>query len=334
MTEKNRIIDTKKQDDIISLRPQSLDELVGQKELKENLQIFISAAKKKKTTMDHILFHGPPGLGKTTLSHIVAKELGVGFRGTSAPMIAKSGDLASIITNLQPHDVLFIDEIHRLNPAIEEVLYSAMEDFQLDLIIGEGPSARTVKIDLVPFTLIGATTRTGLLTSPLRDRFGIPMRLQFYSIEDLEKIIFRSAKVLDVVINKEASHEIAKRSRGTPRIANRLLKRVGDFAIVKSDGEITLDLAKMALKALNVDSAGLDEMDRNYLMCLIENYNGGPAGVETLSAGIAEERSTIEDVIEPYLLQQGYIQRTPRGRIVTQKTYKHLEMIKTPDSLI
>ncbi len=327
MNEKSRIIDSKKQDDVLKLRPQSLDTLIGQHELKENLQIFISASKKKNRPMDHVLFHGPPGLGKTTLAHIVAKELGVGFRGTSAPMISKSGDLAAILTNLQPMDVLFIDEIHRLNPAIEEVLYSAMEDFQLDLIIGEGPSARSVRIDLPPFTLVGATTRTGLLTSPLRDRFGIPMKLNFYPAKDLEKIIIRSAKVLEVEIEDKASHEIAKRSRGTPRIANRLLKRVSDFALVKGDGKITLDLAKMALKALHVDVGGLDEMDRNYLFCLINNYNGGPAGVETLSAGMAEERSTLEDVIEPYLLQQGYIQRTPRGRIATQKTYKHLNII-------
>ncbi len=327
MNEKSRIIDSKKQDDVLKLRPQSLDTLIGQHELKENLQIFISASKKKNRPMDHVLFHGPPGLGKTTLAHIVAKELGVGFRGTSAPMISKSGDLAAILTNLQPMDVLFIDEIHRLNPAIEEVLYSAMEDFQLDLIIGEGPSARSVRIDLPPFTLVGATTRTGLLTSPLRDRFGIPMKLNFYPAKDLEKIIIRSAKVLEVEIEEKASHEIAKRSRGTPRIANRLLKRVSDFALVKGDGKIILDLAKMALKALHVDVGGLDEMDRNYLFCLINNYNGGPAGVETLSAGMAEERSTLEDVIEPYLLQQGYIQRTPRGRIATQKTYKHLNII-------
>ncbi|MBN2780145.1 MAG: Holliday junction branch migration DNA helicase RuvB [Alphaproteobacteria bacterium] len=321
----DRLIDAKTTDDLIKLRPESLDALIGQSELKENLRIFIAAAKQKNVPMDHVLFHGPPGLGKTTLAHIVAKELGVGFRATAAPMIAKSGDLAAILTNLQPMDVLFIDEIHRLNPAIEEVLYSAMEDFQLDLIIGEGPAARSVRIDLPPFTLVGATTRTGLLTTPLRDRFGIPMRLQFYPPEDLQKIIMRSSKALSVSIaEEEAAHEIAKRSRGTPRIANRLLKRISDFALIKGDGVITLDVAKDSLKALHVDNGGLDELDHQYLTCLIDNYGGGPAGIETLSAAMAEERSTLEDVIEPYLLQQGYIQRTPRGRQVTQKTYTHL----------
>ena len=320
-----RIIDTQKQDDIISLRPQSLDELVGQVELKDNLKIFIEASKIKKQAMDHVLFHGPPGLGKTTLAHIVAKELGVGFRATAAPMISKSGDLAAILTNLQPMDVLFIDEIHRLNPAIEEVLYSAMEDFQLDLIIGEGPAARSVRIDLPPFTLVGATTRTGLLTTPLRDRFGIPMRLKFYPPEDLEKIVYHSARILKVEIDPAGAKEIAMRSRGTPRIANRLLKRVSDFALIKGNGIVTKEIADLALANLHVDKVGLDEMDHHYLKCLIENYSGGPAGIETLSASMSEERSTLEDVIEPYLLQQGFIQRTPRGRMVTKKTYNHLK---------
>ncbi len=301
----------------VNLRPSSLDEFVGQRQVCENLKIFIEAAKMRHEALDHVLLFGPPGLGKTTLASIIAKELGVNFKATSAPMISKSGDLAAILTNLEANDVLFIDEIHRLNPAIEEVLYSAMEDFQLDLIIGEGPSARSVKIDLQPFTLVGATTRSGLLSTPLRERFGIPLRLDFYSPDDLEKIVLRGAHLLNVPMNEQGAREIACRSRGTPRVAGRLLRRVRDFGAVTSNGEIGAKTADMALKRLNVDKLGLDAFDKRYLTCIAQNYGGGPVGADTLAAALSEERDTIEEVIEPFLLKLGFLQRTPRGRVIS-----------------
>lgn len=310
----------------VNLRPNSLDDFVGQREVCENLKVFIAAAKQRGEALDHVLLFGPPGLGKTTLASIVAKELGVGFRATSAPMISKSGDLAAILTNLERNDVLFIDEIHRLNPAIEEVLYSAMEDFQLDLIIGEGPSARSVRIDLQPFTLVGATTRSGLLSNPLRDRFGIPLRLDFYSDEELKKIVLRGAKLLDLNISEDGALEIAKRSRGTPRIAGRLLRRVRDFGAVSAEKVIDSQLSDMALKRLDVDGFGLDNFDRRYLTCIAQNYGGGPVGADTLAAALSEERDTIEEVVEPFLLKLGFLQRTPRGRIISQLGYKYLGM--------
>ena len=307
-----------------SVRPLSIDDFIGQKGIKENLKVFIQSAKSRKIALDHCLLYGPPGLGKTTLANIIAIELGVGFRATSAPMITKTGDLAAILTNLQPNDVLFIDEIHRLSPSVEEVLYSAMEDFKLDLIIGEGPAARSVRIDIPPFTLIGATTRTGLLSTPLRERFGIPLAFEFYTDSDLADIVKRAGKILNISLSDSGANEIAKRSRGTPRVANRLLKRVRDFAIV--DGKNTIDdtEAKLSLQKLAVDEFGLDNLDRRYLTLVIENYAGGPVGIETLSALLSEENDTIEDVIEPYLLQIGFLQRTPRGRVITEKAYKHL----------
>ena len=308
----------------VSLRPNSLDDFVGQREVCENLKVFITAAKQRGEALDHVLLFGPPGLGKTTLSSIVAKELGVGFHATSAPMISKSGDLAAILTNLERNDVLFIDEIHRLNPAIEEVLYSAMEDFQLDIIIGEGPSARSVRIDLQPFTLVGATTRSGLLSTPLRERFGIPLRLDFYSHEDLQKIVLRGAKLLNIEISQDGALEIAKRSRGTPRIAGRLLRRVRDFGAVSDKKIIDSKISDMALKRLDVDDFGLDNFDRRYLNCIINNYGGGPVGADTLAAALSEERDTIEEVVEPFLLKLGFLQRTPRGRIISQLGYKYL----------
>jgi holliday junction DNA helicase RuvB len=307
-----------------SLRPQRLTEFIGQEQARANLKVFIEAARARKEALDHVLFVGPPGLGKTTLAQIVARELGVNFRATSGPVIAKAGDLAALLTNLEPRDVLFIDEIHRLNPAIEEILYPAMEDFQLDLIIGEGPAARSVKIDLSPFTLIGATTRAGLLTNPLRDRFGIPVRLNFYSEKELEEIVNRGARVLGIGIAPDGANEIARRARGTPRIAGRLLRRVRDFAHV--DGARTIDrkTADRALFALEVDAAGLDAMDRRYLKTIAENYGGGPVGVDTLAAALSEPRDAIEDIIEPFLIQKGFLQRTPRGRLLTSLAFQHL----------
>jgi len=307
-----------------ALRPLSLDEFIGQPGLRDNLRVFIEASRARGDSMDHVLLFGPPGLGKTTLAQIVSKELGVGFRATSGPVIAKSGDLAAILTNLEPNDVLFIDEIHRLNPAVEEILYPAMEDGKLDLIIGEGPAARSVQIDLVPFTLVGATTRSGLLTNPLRDRFGIPLRLEFYSADELSLIVSRTARLLKMPLADDGALEIAKRSRGTPRIAGRLTRRVRDFAQAEKASNIDKTLVDGALQRLDVDGSGLDSMDRRYLNCIAENYGGGPVGVDTLAAALSEQRDMIEDVIEPYLLQQGLVQRTPRGRMISDKGFKYL----------
>ena len=308
----------------VNLRPGSLDEFVGQDKLKENLKIFIRAANQRKEPLDHLLFCGPPGLGKTTLAHIISNELKVSIKSTSGPMLERPGDLAAILTNLAERDILFIDEIHRLPRIVEEVLYPAMEDYQLDIIIGQGPNARTLKLNLPKFTLIGATTRTGLLTSPLRDRFGIVNRLSFYTCDELEKIVARSAAILNVSIEKDAALEIAKRSRGTPRIANRLLKRIRDFAQVLGDGKIDLTITRSSLLSLDVDERGLDDMDRKLLLTLIEKFNGGPAGIDTISASLREDRETIEDVYEPYLLQEGFLERTPRGRVATRNAFTHL----------
>ncbi|MBL8838263.1 MAG: Holliday junction branch migration DNA helicase RuvB [Alphaproteobacteria bacterium] len=306
------------------LRPDRLDGFIGQEQVRRNLAVFVAAARQRAEALDHVLLHGPPGLGKTTLAQIVAHELGVGFRATSGPVIARAGDLAAILTNLQPRDVLFIDEIHRLSPAVEEVLYPAMEDFQLDLMIGEGPAARSVRIDLPPFTLVGATTRSGLLATPLRDRFGIPLRLVFYSHAELEDIVRRGARVMDMALAPDGAAEIARRARGTPRIAVRLLRRVRDFAAVAGQAVIDRAAADAALSRLEVDAVGLDAADRRYLACLAEHYGGGPVGVETLAAALAEERDTIEDVIEPFLLQSGFIQRTPRGRMLATAGWRHV----------
>jgi Holliday junction DNA helicase RuvB len=325
-TAPRRLITAEKRDDDVdaSLRPQRLSEFIGQEKARANLSVFIEAARGRQEALDHVLFVGPPGLGKTTLAQIVARELGVNFRATSGPVIAKAGDLAALLTNLEPRDVLFIDEIHRLNPAVEEILYPAMEDFQLDLIIGEGPAARSVKIDLSPFTLVGATTRAGLLTNPLRDRFGIPVRLNFYSVEELEQIVNRGARVLGIGITPDGANEIARRARGTPRIAGRLLRRVRDFAHVDGNKAIDRKIADSALGELEVDSSGLDAMDRRYLSTIALNYGGGPVGVDTIAAGLSEPRDAIEDIIEPYLIQKGFLQRTPRGRLLTGAAFKHL----------
>jgi holliday junction DNA helicase RuvB len=328
MIEPDRFIDSSTPDNIEenferALRPKKLDEYVGQEKIREQLKIFIDAAKKRNEALDHVLLFGPPGLGKTTLANIVAKEMGVNLRQTSGPVLEKTGDLAALLSNLEENDVLFIDEIHRLSPVIEEILYPAMEDYRLDIMIGEGPSARSVKLELPPFTLIGATTRAGMLTNPLRDRFGIVSRLEFYSRQELTKIVIRSAGLLEVKIDNEGANEIANRSRGTPRIANRLLRRVRDFAEVKSEGRINKVIADDALKMLDIDLIGLDLMDRSFLLAIIEKFSGGPVGLDNIAAAIGEEKETIEDVIEPYLIQQGYLMRTPRGRLASPKTYEH-----------
>lgn len=307
-----------------AIRPKLLDDYQGQPHVKEQMQIFIEAARNREEALDHLLIFGPPGLGKTTLANIVANEMGVSIKTTSGPVLEKAGDLAALLTNLEQNDVLFIDEIHRLSPVVEEVLYPAMEDYQLDIMIGEGPAARSIKLDLPPFTLIGATTRAGALTSPLRDRFGIVQRLEFYKVADLSNIIMRSAKVLNMDMSEDACTEVAKRSRGTPRIANRLLRRVRDYADVKSDGVVNKDVAQQALDMVNVDSEGFDYMDKKLLSTIIEKFDGGPVGLDNIAAAIGEERDTIEDVIEPYLIQQGFLQRTPRGRIAAQRAYQHL----------
>ncbi|MGD0763102.1 MAG: Holliday junction branch migration DNA helicase RuvB [Roseiarcus sp.] len=320
----------KRPEDETALRPQVLADFTGQEAARANLKVFIESAKSRGEALDHVLFVGPPGLGKTTLAQIVARELGVNFRSTSGPVIAKAGDLAAQLTNLEPRDVLFIDEIHRLNPAVEEILYPAMEDFQLDLIIGAGPAARSVKIDLSPFTLIGATTRAGLLTTPLRDRFGIPVRLNFYTVAELESIVRRSARVIGLELAEDGANEIAKRSRGTPRIAGRLLRRVRDFAVVEGARSVTRAVADGALRLLEVDAIGLDQMDRRYLSAIAVGFGGGPVGVETIAAALSEPRDAIEEIIEPYLIQKGFVQRTPRGRLLTSHAFKHLGLAEPP----
>jgi Holliday junction DNA helicase RuvB len=327
MREEDRIVaatDTKTEDvQENAIRPAKLVDYIGQEVVKEQMEIFISAARKRSEALDHTLVFGPPGLGKTTLSHIIANEMGVSLKSTAGPVLEKAGDLAAMLTNLEEGDVLFIDEIHRLSPAIEEILYPAMEDYQLDIMIGEGPSARSLKLELPPFTLVGATTRAGLLTSPLRDRFGIVQRLEFYSVQELSLIVKRSALIMNIECDDEGALEIARRSRGTPRIANRLLRRVRDYSQVKADGKIAGDIAETALDMLSIDKNGFDHMDRRLLMTMIEKFDGGPVGVDSIAAAISEERGTVEDILEPYLIQQGFIQRTPRGRVVTQFAYRH-----------
>ena len=333
--DEGRVVTPERQEDDAlesSLRPKRLTDFVGQQQARDNLSVFIEAAKARGEALDHVLFSGPPGLGKTTLAQIVARELGVNFRSTSGPVLAKAGDLAAILTNLEPRDVLFIDEIHRLNPAVEEILYPAIEDFELALVIGEGPSARSVKIQLAPFTLVGATTRSGLITTPLRDRFGIPIRLNFYTAEELCLIVARGARVLCFDLSQDGAREIAGRARGTPRIAGRLLKRVRDFASVGGHAKVDAKIADQALRRLEVDHKGLDAFDKRYLRLIAENFGGGPVGIETIAAALGEARDAIEEIVEPYLMQQGFVQRTPRGRLLTGSAYGHLGLAQPPES--